>query len=98
MITVQQKQDFDRECLAYVYKWEAMTKTELKNKKTLDRTNGNEVLRFINDFFNAQNLSSLLSFKKAERLLYNHLPINIKNKKEITFWLLKNWETEFYTQ
>lgn len=80
----------------YTYRWEAVNSRVLKNKKTLDRTNGMEVLRFINDFFSSQNLSSLLSFKKAEGLIYNHLPINIKDKKEITFWLLKNWETEFY--
>lgn len=96
MFTIQYKQGFDKDCLTYTYKWEAVNKTSIKNKKTLDRTNGAEVLRFINDFFSSQNLSSLLSFKKAESLIYNHLPINIKDKKEITYWLLKNWDTEFY--
>lgn len=84
---------FSKDNLSYTYKWD--NSTRLSHKKTLDRTCGQEVLQFINDFFNAQNLGSTLTFKKAEYLLYNHLPINIKNKTEISSWLIRHWDNDF---
>lgn len=88
-------QVFDRKCLVHKYKWEARKETVLKNKLKLDRTNGYEVLHFINEFFDTYKLTSHTTCRRAEYLMYNHLPININNKSEITSWLLKNWDKEF---
>lgn len=84
---------FSKEDLRYSYKWDVFT--DYTNSKTLNRVYGKEVLDFINNFFAVHNLSSIISFRRAEYLLYNHLPINIKNKKEIMSWLLKHWHTDF---
>jgi hypothetical protein len=84
---------FGKDCLNYTYKWDVPLFA--KNKRMLDRTHGYEMLYFINDFFSRHNLSSMISFKRAEYLLYNHLPINIKNKKEIRSWLIRHWDYDF---
>ncbi len=85
---------FDKSSLKYVYQWNEITHS-LALKNTLDRTNGYEVLYFINDFFASQKLSSLMSFSKTEYLIYNHLPINVSDVKEVQLWLLKNWDKNF---
>jgi len=89
-------QVYDKSCLIYKYKWEMRREAILKNKLTLDRTNGHEVLHFINGFFKVFKLSSITTFKRIEYLMYNHLPININRREEIISWLLKHWDREFY--
>ncbi|WP_162926993.1 hypothetical protein [Flavobacterium psychrotrophum] len=97
VMTTNDMQVFDRSCLIYKYKWDSRKELTLVTKTTLDRTNGYEVLYFINTFFRVYNLGSMITFKRAEFLLYNHLPINIKNRSEITSWLLKYWNQDFYS-
>lgn len=87
---------FGKETLCYSYRWDNADENNIQRKRTLDRANGLEMLHFIVDFFQSHNLTSHASFVRAEYLLYNHLPINIKNKSEITSWLLKHWDSEFY--
>lgn len=88
---------FGKETLCYNYRWDnADDEGSILKKRTLDRANGLEMLYFIIDFFQSHNLTSHASFVRAEYLLYNHLPINIKNKSEIISWLLKHWDSEFY--
>jgi hypothetical protein len=95
-LAIENMGQFNKEDLCYSYKWQSEAGTYARTKKTLNRTNGSEVLEFINEFFSSHNLSSAGSFKRTEYLLYNHLPINIKNKTEITSWLLKNWDSHSY--
>lgn len=92
-ISISSNNFFEKKHLKYRYSWEI---SRFGNGKYLDRSNGEQVLQFINEFFIKHNLSSATSFTRAEELLYNHVPINIKNKLEITSWLLKNWDADLY--
>lgn len=94
-ISISTTKSFERKHLKYGYRWE-MSRSGSVNGKYLDRSNGQQVLQFINDFFKKHNLSSVNSFTRAEELLYNHVPINIKSKLEITSWMLKNWDADLY--
>lgn len=94
-ISICTNKSFERKHLKYRYRWE-LSRLNSHSSKYLDRSNGEQVLQFINDFFIKHNLSSATSFTRAEELLYNHVPINIKSKLEITSWLLKNWDADLY--
>ncbi|MFP9113880.1 hypothetical protein ACLI1A_08040 [Flavobacterium sp. RHBU_3] len=98
MEAVAQEIRFEKEDLLYTYNWNRKQVKIPVGKKTFNRSQGHEMLHFINEFFNSHNLSSAASFKRAEYLLYNHLPINIKNRDEVRSWLLKYWHHEFYTK
>lgn len=98
MEAITEETRFEKEHLFYTYNWNSKQVKIPTGKKTFNRSHGNEMLDFINEFFNSHNLSSTSSFRKAEHLLYNHLPINIKNRDEVRSWLLKYWDYDFYTK
>lgn len=85
--------------LNYNYKWQhgktILTPTHMEND-FIDVTNGNDVLNFINHFSKQHNLIGLNSLKRVEDLLHHHLPINLNNRKDITTWIRKHWDTQFY--
>ena len=90
---------FDKTALKYQYTW-PVKKTILSptflDDDLIDVTNGYDVLNFINRFFVVHNLISDTSFTRLEYLIRHHLPININSRKDITAWIKKNWDREFY--
>jgi hypothetical protein len=61
----------------------------------VDVTNAEDVLAFIDYFFNDHGLSSQSSRIRIGKLL-KAMPVTIKRKKEITSWIRKNWDKTLY--
>ena len=59
----------------------------------LNRHEWYEVLYFINKFANECGKESATIAKKAERLIQQHLPSNIRSPAKIQQWLIDNWKT-----
>lgn len=78
------------------YSWEA-TKTDNPNIKgspdndLLNRTEGYEVLYFIQQFMKKQKTRSIKTGVKAEALIINYIPSHIRSRKDIEDWLIENW-------
>jgi len=90
---------FTKNDLQYQYSWPGRTTIitpTYKDDDLIDAANGDDVLNFINRFFVVHNLMSQSSFERLEYLIKHHLPININSRKEITAWIKKNWDRQFY--
>lgn len=59
----------------------------------LNRNEWYEMLYFVNKFANTQGNSSALIAKKAERLIKQCLPSNVRSHENVTKWVLDNWMT-----
>jgi hypothetical protein len=83
------------------YKWTA--KADQDNPKfrsgtdaaQLNRTEGYEVLHFINSFgdkfFNSK--PTKLTFQKVERMIHDNVPSHITIHSGIQNWIVKNWDS-----
>jgi len=90
---------FTKTNLQYQYQWpgrNTIITPTFKDDDIIDTANGDDVLNFINRFFVVHNLISVSSFERLEYLIKHHLPININSRKEITAWIKKNWDRQFY--
>lgn len=80
-----------RSDLQYRYTWSAdkgdnPRLTGSPDRELLDRNEGYEVLHYLNSI--SQRKETAL---KAERLIQQHLPGNIRSRANITEWLKANW-------
>lgn len=84
--------------LKYTYNWPEPSQFSptFLDDDSIDITNGYEMLNFINRFFVMHGLTSEHTLVRLEYMLYEHLPIVINTRKEITTWVCKNWNREFY--
>lgn len=85
--------------LQYHYQWPGRTTIitpTYKDDDLIDVANGDDVLNFINRFFVVHNLMSHNTFERIEFLLKHHLPMNINTRRDITAWVKKNWDRQFY--
>lgn len=57
----------------------------------LNRTEGYEVLYFIQQFMKKQKTRSIRVGTKAEALIINYIPSHIRSRKDIEDWLIENW-------
>lgn len=57
----------------------------------LNRTEGYEVLYFIQQFMKKQKTRSVKIGTKAEALIINYIPSHIRSRKDIEDWLIENW-------
>jgi hypothetical protein len=57
----------------------------------LNRHEWYEMLYYVNKFANTQGNSSAVIAKKAERLIQQYLPSNVRSHENVTKWLLDNW-------
>lgn len=90
---------FDKAALQYQYQWpgkKTILSPTFLDEDLIDVSNGYDVLNFINRFFVVHGLISESSFTRLEYLLHHHLPININSRKDITAWIKKNWDRQFY--
>lgn len=65
------------------------------NNNVVDLNNADDVLAFIDYFFNDHGLSSESSRVRIEKLL-KIMPASINRRKEITTWIRKNWDKKLY--
>ncbi len=86
---------FDRFSLRHTYSWsdtdKAKTHRYITDDDIIDRTNGYQVLDFMNRFFEMSGLMSLDSFHRLENLICKHLPEKCTTRGDMKDWLGKNW-------
>lgn len=84
--------NFGRTALRYAYNW---TVTEGDSKRVigfpdnvlLNRSEGYEMLYFINRYMTTRNLSSLNDFQILERYIKESIPTNYRSHSNIRQWL-----------
>ncbi len=59
--------------------------------KLLNRKQGYEILNFINTMANIHNFKYVSSGQKIEKMIRDHLPIDIQSQMTIKDWIEKNW-------
>ena len=99
METLTYMPKFLKKDLQYQYQWpgrRTILSPTFLDDDLIDVANGDDVLNFINRFFVVHNLMSQSSFYRLEFLIKHHLPININSRKDITAWIKKNWDRQFY--
>lgn len=77
--------------LQYDYQWSAIPPddarvTGVPDSVLLNRREGYEVLPFLN-----KTSASKASALKAERLIRNQLPGEVRSRKNVLDWLIANW-------
>jgi hypothetical protein len=61
------------------------------NESVLSRSEGYEILYFINKFCEVHQLNALSSAEKIERMLRDSIPRSRKSQKTIQKWIVNNW-------
>ncbi|PLP96645.1 hypothetical protein [Cupriavidus pauculus] len=88
--------------LQFTYSWTAIRGDDPRltgkpDDVLLNRHEGYEVLPFINSFCSRHNFGGAQATKahalKAERLIRNQLPSNIRSRQHVSEWLVKYWGT-----
>ncbi|TRW21943.1 hypothetical protein FMM05_19330 [Flavobacterium zepuense] len=89
---------FTKSSLHYTYKWpkESFSEPTSLDGDVIELDNGYHVLNFINVFFEKKGLTSMITFVRLEFMLHEKIPRTLKARKEITSWILKHWNREFY--
>jgi len=85
-------QVIQRSQLQFAYNWttdkgDNPRLTGTPDSDLLDRTEGYEVLHFLN-----QRCKTLQDALKAERLIHSALPGSIRGQEHIVAWLNNNWQ------
>lgn len=66
------------------YSWSEKEHTEISNGEILDRTNGAQVLQFINEFAAESGISTLEELQEIEFLLRYGTPSNVQSVQDIS--------------
>jgi hypothetical protein len=87
----------DKADLKYLYSWTAISDDDPKitgksDSTLLNRREGYEVLAFINRVANASGWVIKSPGLKAERLINDHLPGDIRSHDKVWQWLVENWK------
>lgn len=88
---------FNKDDLQYEYEWSTVGDDDPEEIGTpdsslLNRTEGYEMLYFINNFMSDNDLKNENSFYKIERMINEYLPSNIRSHHNIEIWLKDNWK------
>lgn len=80
-----------RQDLKFEYQWSAIPPDDAKatgapDNVLLNRREGYEVLAFLNKTSKSKD-----GALKAERLIRNHLPGDVRSRKNVLDWLIANW-------
>ena len=83
--------------LQYDYSWEASEGDNARivgfpDNVLLNRHEGYEVLPFINRFADKHGWEKKISGHKAEWLIKEHLPSNVRSHENVRQWLESNWK------
>jgi hypothetical protein len=78
------------------YSWKAKTGDNPKltgspDNDLLNRTEGYEMLDFINVLMKEFKFEKIASGQKIERLIREEVPANIHSRKKIKAWINENW-------
>ncbi|WP_376967594.1 hypothetical protein ABNQ39_36005 (plasmid) [Azospirillum sp. A26] len=65
--------------------------TGFPDNALLNRSEGYEVLDFINRFAAKHDLKQVASGQKVERFIHDHLPSNVRSHKNVHDWIVANW-------
>lgn len=92
--------NFGRSALKYKYFWPVQKKNKsallYNNEDIIDRSNGYNLLNFINRFMAVHGLTNLGSFHKLEWMICKYVPQDLETRYEIEDWLRKNWGKRVY--
>lgn len=82
--------------LQYEYSWSVVAPDDPKitgkpDSTFLNRSEGYEVLAFINSFAVRNNWKQKASGLKTERLIRKHLPGDTRSHSNVKKWLVDNW-------
>lgn len=82
--------------LNYSYSWTVFAPDDAKvtgvpDSTLLNRHEGYEVLAFINRVAKASKWTDKSAALKAERLINEHLPSDVRSHKNVWQWLVDNW-------
>lgn len=82
--------------LKYKYSWTAIgdddpKKTGKPDSTLLNRSEGYEVLPFINKFVEKHSFKNKDSALKTEKMIKEFLPSDVRSHKNVTSWLEDNW-------
>ena len=81
------------------YKWETPgdhnnpAYKKSTDRTELNRTEGEEVLYFINDIGETRwkNVPTLPTYQKIEKMIRHSVPSNIRTHKKMEDWIIDNW-------
>jgi hypothetical protein len=85
------------------YEWKSLENNseskvnEEKANRTLNRTMGEEVLDFINEFCNRRKAfkeARLPDFRRIEKMIRFSVPKKIQSYPEISEWIVENWNQQ----
>jgi hypothetical protein len=88
----------NRSDLQFSYSWTAISPddprvTGIPDNTLLNRNEGYEVLSFLNRLAKASDWTTKAPALKAERLIKNHLPGNVRSHNNVWSWLVANWNS-----
>lgn len=81
------------------YKWTAFEDKDNpfvrdgKEAKELNRTEGYEVLYFINNNLKVSPTNAVKTCQKIEKMIRYNVPSDLKDRTEIVKWIIDNYET-----
>lgn len=83
--------------LQYQYSWTAIAPddarvTGVPDSTLLNRNEGYEVLAFLNRLAHASKWTNKAPALKAEIMIKNHLPGNIRSHANVWQWLVDHWQ------
>lgn len=86
----------NRSDLQFQYAWSALSPDDPRitgkpDSTLLNRHEGYEVLSFLNRLAHASKWDTKSPALKAERLIKNHLPGEVRSHKNVWQWLVDNW-------
>jgi hypothetical protein len=84
--------------LKYTYTWTVLGDDNPKitgkpDSTLLNRHEGYEVLYFINRIADNSKWETIVPCLKAERLIRDHLPSDVRSHANVLKWLIDNWES-----
>ena len=86
-----------RSDLRFNYSWSAIIPDDPRisgqpDSTLLNRNEGYEVLYLINTFADLNRFKIKEAGHKIERIIRNHLPVDVRNQENVVSWLNSNWE------
>lgn len=88
---------YEKKDLIYEYSWTVAEDDDPKitgkpDSTLLNRSEGYEVLYFINAFAEIHDFINKKTGKKIETMLQEHVPGNIRSQENIKNWITINWK------
>ena len=82
--------------LTYTYNWTSTSLLNFNDTDFIDITNGGDVLVFMNQYAQANNLNCINHFNRLEYIIQSYSPANSNSKMAIIAAINKNWDKKLY--